>query len=146
MLPWRPAALPAVVSAQTAEQDSVQNRSRPDFDPIGIELDEFLGLVGLVSAKTIEQKSSPLSSFVVKPSFGVTGIYDSNIFLTEQNAVGDKRVEYARSLPSSQTGAGIRLLSRVSACLAVMSIVPTKTLMIIRYRPTGGSISTTTRS
>lgn len=87
-------ALPAVVSAQTAEQDSVQNRSRPDFDPIGIELDELLGIVGLVSDKTIEQKSSPLSSFVVKPSFGVTGIYDSNIFLTENNAVGDKRVEY----------------------------------------------------
>lgn len=87
--------LPAVVAAQTAEQDSVQNRSRPDFDPIGVELDELLGVVGLVSAKTIEQKSSPLSSFVVKPSFGVTGAYDSNIFLTENNAVGDKRVEYS---------------------------------------------------
>jgi hypothetical protein len=87
-------AIPAVVSAQTAEKDSVQNRSRPDFDPIGIELDELLGKVGLVSAKTIEQKSSPLSSFVVKPSFGVTGAYDSNIFLTENNAVGDKRIEY----------------------------------------------------
>lgn len=87
-------AIPAVVSAQTAEQDSVQNRSRPEFDPIGIELDELLGIAGLVSAKTIEQKSSPLSSFVVKPSFGVTGIYDSNIFLTENDAVGDKRVEY----------------------------------------------------
>lgn len=87
-------ALPALVSAQTAEQDSVQNRSRPDFEPIGIELDELLGVVGLVSAKTIEQKSSPLSSFVVKPSFQVTGNYDSNIFLTESNAVGDKRVEY----------------------------------------------------
>jgi hypothetical protein len=87
-------AFPAVVAAQTAEQDSVQKRSRPDFDPIGIELDEFLGVVGLVSAKTIAQKSSPLSSFVVKPSFSVTGIYDSNIFLTENNVVGDKRVEY----------------------------------------------------
>ena len=87
-------AIPAMVAAQTAEQDSVQNRSRPDFDPIGIELDELLGVVGLVSAKTISQKSSPLSSFVVKPSFSVTGIYDSNIFLTENNAVGDKRTEY----------------------------------------------------
>lgn len=87
-------ALPALVSAQTAEEDSVQNRSRPDFEPIGIELDELLGVVGLVSAKTIEQKSSPLSSFVVKPSFSVTGKYDSNIFLTENNAVGDKHVEY----------------------------------------------------
>lgn len=87
-------AIPAVVSAQTAEQDSVQNRARPDFDPIGIELDELLGIVGFVSIKTIEQKSSPLSSFVVKPTFEVTGAYDSNIFLTENNAVGDKRIEY----------------------------------------------------
>lgn len=86
--------LPSVVSAQTAEQDSVQNRARPDFDPIGIELDEFLGLVGLVSDKTIEQKSSPLSSFVLKPSFGITGIHDSNIFLTENNTVSDQRIEY----------------------------------------------------
>lgn len=87
-------AIPAVVSAQTAEQDAVQNRSRPDFDAIGIELDELLGIVGMVSPKTIEQKSSPLSSFVVKPTFSVTGGYDSNIFLTENNVVGDKRVEY----------------------------------------------------
>lgn len=91
-------ALPNVAFGQTAEQDSVQNRSRPDFDPIGIELDELLGVIGLVSEKTIEQKSSPLSSFVVRPSFGVTGVYESNIFLTENNVVGDKRVEYEPQL------------------------------------------------
>lgn len=90
--------LPVLAFAQTAEEDSVQNRSRPDFDPIGIELDELLGVIGLVSDKTIEQKSSPLSSFVVKPSFGVTGVYESNIFLTENNAVADKRVEYQPNL------------------------------------------------
>ena len=88
----------APVSAQTAKEDSVGNRARPDFDPIGIELDELLGVAGLVSAKTIGQKSSPLSSFVVKPSFGVTGVYESNIFLTENNAVGDRRVEYVPGL------------------------------------------------
>ena len=90
--------LPLAVAAQTAKEDSVQSRARPDFDPIGIELDELLGVVGLVSAKTIEQKSSPLSSFVVKPSFGVTGVYESNIFLTENNTVADKRVEYTPGL------------------------------------------------
>lgn len=88
----------APVSAQTAKEDSVGSRARPDFDAIGIELDELLGVIGLVSDKTIEQKSSPLSSFVVKPSFGVTGVYESNIFLTENNAVGDRRVEYAPGL------------------------------------------------
>lgn len=92
------ALLPAIAIAQTAEEDSVQNRSRPDFDAIGIELDEFLGVIGLVDQKTIEQKSSPLSSFVVKPSFGVTGVYESNIFLTENNTVADKRVEYRPEL------------------------------------------------
>lgn len=90
--------LPTLASAQTAEEDSVQNRPRPDFDPIGIELDELLGVIGLVSKKTIEQKSSPLSSFVVKPSFGVTGVYESNIFLTESDTVADKRVEYQPQL------------------------------------------------
>lgn len=92
------ALLPALALSQTAKEDSVQNRSRPDFDAIGIELDELLGVIGLVSDKTIEQKSSPLSSFVVKPSFGVTGVYESNIFLTENNAVADKRVEYVPQL------------------------------------------------
>ena len=88
----------APVLAQTAEEDAVLSRSRPDFDAIGIELDEFLGIVGLVSDKTIEQKSSPLSSFVVRPSLGVTGVYDNNIFLTENSTVSDKRVEYAPAL------------------------------------------------
>lgn len=88
----------APVSAQTAKEDSVESRARPDFDAVGIELDELLGVIGLVSDKTIEQKSSPLSSFVVKPSFGVTGVYESNIFLTENNAVGDRRVEYSPGL------------------------------------------------
>ncbi len=92
------ALLPVAVSAQTAEEDSVLSRGRPDFDSIGIELDELLGVVGLVSKKTIEQKSSPLSSFVVRPSFGITGIYESNIFLTENNEVGDRRVEYKPEL------------------------------------------------
>jgi hypothetical protein len=91
-------SVPAKVAAQTADEDSVQNRSRPEFDPIGIELDEFLGIFGLVSTKTIQQKSSPLSSFVLEPSFGVTGAYDSNIFLNENNVVGDKRVEYRPQL------------------------------------------------
>ena len=86
--------LPVAAHAQTAEDDSVANRSRPDFEPIGIELDELLGMVGLVSEKTIEQKSSPLSSFVVKPSFGITGIYESNLFLAETGAVSDRRIEY----------------------------------------------------
>ena len=86
---------PAVdVLAQTAKEDSVANRARPDFEAIGIELDELLGVLGLVGEETIERKSSPLSSFVVKPSFGITGVYESNLFLAENGTVSDRRVEY----------------------------------------------------
>ena len=110
-------AIPAAVSAQTAEEDSVKNRARPEFDPIGIELDEFLGTFGLVSARTIEQKSSPLSSFTVFPTFGVTADYDSNIFLTETNAVSDKKVVYAPSLGISSDWANHSLTFSANASI-----------------------------
>ena len=92
------AAWGGAASAQTAEEDSVARRSRPDFDPIGIELDEMLGVIGLVGKKEIEQKSSPLSSFVVFPSFGVTTDYVSNLFLAPNGAVSDKRITYTPAL------------------------------------------------
>lgn len=87
-------SIPGGAQGQTADEDSVARRARPDFDPIGIELDEMLGVIGLVSKETIRQKSSPLSSFVVLPTFGITGTYESNIFLSNANAVADKRVTY----------------------------------------------------
>jgi hypothetical protein len=88
-------AIPATGHAQTAEEDSVSKRARPDFDPIGIELDELLGKVGLVSRDTIAQKSSGLSSFVVFPSFGIAAEYDSNIFLTRDGAEADRKLVYS---------------------------------------------------
>jgi hypothetical protein len=88
-------AIPATGHAQTAEEDSVSKRAQPDFDPIGIELDELLGKVGLVSRDTIAQKSSGLSSFVVFPSFGIAAEYDSNIFLTRDGAEADRKLVYS---------------------------------------------------
>ena len=87
--------IPGGALAQTAEEDSVLNRARPDFDVIGIELDEFLGRFGLVSRKAIEQKSSPLSSFGVFPTFGIAGTYESNVFLARDNEVSDRKVVYS---------------------------------------------------
>lgn len=90
--------VPGAGFAQTAEEDSVNRRARPDFEPIGIELDEMLGVIGLVSEKTLEQKSSPLASFVVFPSFGISGAYETNIYLSDTNEVADKRVTYSPGL------------------------------------------------
>lgn len=73
----------------------MSNRARPAFDPIGIELDELLGKVGLVGRETIEQKSSGLSSFVVFPSFGIAAEYDSNIYLTRDGVEADRKMIYS---------------------------------------------------
>ncbi len=89
------AGLPAAALAQTAEEDSVARRARPDFDPIGIELDEMLGVIGLVSKKEVEQKSSPLSSFLVFPTFGIKADYESNLFLAADGEVTDTRITYS---------------------------------------------------
>ena len=95
---WGMAGWGGSALAQTAAEDSVARRSRPDYDPIGIELDEMLGAIGLVGKKEIEQKSSPLSSFVVFPTFGITTDYVSNLFLASGNEVSDKRVTYSPAL------------------------------------------------
>jgi hypothetical protein len=88
----------SAAAAQTAEENSVARRARPDFDPIGIELDEMLGVIGLVGEKEIAQKSSALSSFVVFPSFGITADYVSNLFLASSGEVTDKRFTYSPGL------------------------------------------------
>lgn len=95
------ASIPHPATAQTAEDDSVAKRSRPDFQPIGIELDDLLGSVGLLDDKTVERKDSGLSSFVVFPSFGISGAYDSNIYLSHQDPVADKRVVYSPAVSIS---------------------------------------------
>lgn len=72
------AALPA--AAQTAEQDSVRGRSRPEFAPLGLELDQLFGSLGLMDRETVQNKSSALSSFVVYPKAEVSANYESNLF------------------------------------------------------------------
>lgn len=66
--------------AQTAESDTVRNRARPEFAPLGLELDDLAGAVGVLDAKTVHDKSSPLSSFVVFPKLELAGNYESNLF------------------------------------------------------------------
>ena len=67
-------------AAQTAEQDSVRGRSRPEFAPLGLEVDQLFGALGLMDRKTVEDKSSGLSSFTVYPKAEVAANYESNLF------------------------------------------------------------------
>lgn len=88
------AVMPASALSQTAEEDSVVNRPRPGVDPIGIELDEVLGFLGLVSKRSIEKKDTVASSFTVFPSFAVSGSYESNVFRADVNPVSDRVITY----------------------------------------------------
>ena len=67
-------------AAQTAEADSVRGRDRPEFTPIGIELDRLAGAAGALDRKTVEDKSSPLASFLVFPKMELAAVYESNVF------------------------------------------------------------------
>ena len=91
----------ATALAQTAKDDSVTGRPHPDFDPLGIELDEILNRVGILDKKTVEEKRSPLASFVVHPVTELEFRTQSNVFRTQDNPKSDQ-IAYLR--PSLSIG------------------------------------------
>ena len=87
---------PPAIFAQTpsALQESVLGRSRPEFQPQGIELDRLLsavglGAVGLGGDRSADKRSPVLSSFVVSPRVEVDVVHDSNLF-READATSDR--------------------------------------------------------
>lgn len=67
----------------TAEQDSVLQRPRPEFDPVGFELGTLAAKVGVIDRSTDATKKSGLSSFEVFPRVEFQTAYDSNLFRTK---------------------------------------------------------------
>jgi len=76
---------PAPAGAQTAKQDSVGARSRPDFAPLGLELHRLWPDRGLEAAPA----DGLLSSLVLYPKFETEIRRDDNIFRAESGAVAD---------------------------------------------------------
>lgn len=64
----------------TAEQDSVLQRPRPEFQAVGIELDRLLSSVGIVARDAARDHRSSLSSFHVFPRLELETRYESNLF------------------------------------------------------------------
>lgn len=85
------------VLAQTKSDEFVRTEAdknltavdRPEYKPAGIELDGLLGALGLMDKKTVEDKSSAASSFLVFPKFAISSRYDSNLFREESDEEGD---------------------------------------------------------
>jgi hypothetical protein len=80
---------PPAIFAQTpsALQESVLGRSRPEFQPQGIELDRLLSAVGLGAVgrggdSSPEKRNPLLSSFIVSPRVEIDVVHDSNLFRT----------------------------------------------------------------
>jgi hypothetical protein len=88
------------VLAQTAKDESVLGRPRPEYDPLGLELDEILYRVGLLDRKTVEEKRSPLASFVVHPVTEVEVRAESNVFRTSRSVDTPKSDEIAYLRPA----------------------------------------------
>jgi hypothetical protein len=74
----------------TARDDSVRVRPHPLPGPIGVELDEIFGLVGLLSAEEVANKSSPLASFLVHPRLETDVRHESNLYYERDNPVADQ--------------------------------------------------------
>lgn len=69
--------------AQTAKEDSVAKRARPDYDPLGIESRDLLARMGIAT--------NPVTgSFLIFPVFNVGLEYDDNIFRIETDERSDK--------------------------------------------------------
>jgi hypothetical protein len=82
--PGAPNQVPAPFysTGPTAEQDSVTQRSRPEFLPTGFEFGTLLSKIGLVDASKEAEKRSGFSSFVVFPKLEFETAYESNLFRT----------------------------------------------------------------
>jgi len=74
-------ASPCATHAQTAADETVRARQGgPEFQPIGMELDRLMSVVGLVDKQEVRDRSTAYSSFVVFPKMEVTTGYETNLF------------------------------------------------------------------
>src|SRR5437868_8411375 len=83
--------LAGVAHAQTAREDSVNYRPRPDFDPEGLYIDDIFDAVGrVVGAIPRDRKRDPSGSGVlVMPRLQLGSYYDTNVLRTPNNHRSD---------------------------------------------------------
>src|SRR5581483_5395173 len=85
------ALLGGTAYAQTAREDSVAYRPRPDFDPEGLYIDDIVDGVGrAIGVVPHDRKRSPSGSGVlVLPRLQLGTYYDTNVLRTPSNRHGD---------------------------------------------------------
>lgn len=86
--------------AQLAPQEAVQVRPRPEFDPIGFEMDRLFldAFNGFSSPAASDVERGALSSMIVLPKLETNLIYTNNLFRTTDNPRADEIVEFVPSV------------------------------------------------
>ncbi|MBI3452387.1 MAG: outer membrane beta-barrel protein [Rhodospirillales bacterium] len=87
------AAATGPAAAQTAKEDSVTQRGRPDFEPLGLDLDlvvDKLGrMVGVVDGPPRDPQNFA-TGIVARPSLGIQHQVDDNIYRLQNNPQSDR--------------------------------------------------------
>jgi hypothetical protein len=75
----------------TAQQESVEGRIRPEFDPIGFIISDLLGMQEeRISPQTgLRTSTGPIDSITIFPKVGLEVGYNDNLLKTQNNQVGD---------------------------------------------------------
>jgi hypothetical protein len=75
----------------TAQQESVEGRIRPEYDPIGFILTDFLGMQEeRINPRTgLRTSTGAIDSITIFPKVGLEVGYNDNLLKTKNNVVGD---------------------------------------------------------
>jgi hypothetical protein len=107
----------------TAKDDAVRTRSGPFPGPVGIELDEILGHLGLLSPSAVANKSSPIASFLVHPKFETELRHETNLYYEKDNRVADQTVVLRPELAIVSDWANHEFKFRVGGDIGVHRLV-----------------------
>lgn len=84
---------PMIALAQSANQESVEGRGRPEYEPLGIYLNDALTVLGRLNvartAGPLPRSAETLGSFIVNTTMELETTYDDNIFRQSTGQVSD---------------------------------------------------------
>jgi hypothetical protein len=91
-------AAPSIVRAQSAQAESVEGRSRPEYDPLGIYLDDGLKMLGRLQvgrrAAPVPRSGETLGSFIVNTTMELETVHDSNVYRKNTNETSDTLMRF----------------------------------------------------
>ncbi len=114
--------MPRQALAQQALSESVTSRARPEYDPIGIQFDDALRLIGRGAigrnAAPTSRSAETLGSFTLFTVTELEEIYDDNIFRSNTGEVSDYITKFRPSLKLTSDWANHALNFNVGAEIA----------------------------